>query len=459
MSLAFDLQNDISLLELLRNADPQDIDGLVNILTDEGDGRLAMSKSSKTALLEAKASRLYDEDVLKLVISELQHFGGNTLVNMIRRDGVAYQKIVRDVASFFGIKTIAKEPAESMEGKILAYLFKKSWEQMSENERARYQETAKGFRPDGTYDLNMLKAILTRVNPANLQHLRVAPDLLKIVLKGAGRVPLVAGGALLQVASTVVAQKHLADISAKLTDIKEGIEKIGEHLKDAREGEITGRLDYLLQIAPYVLNGQSSADVGIRIQLEDCEVKLGAVQNHLEKEIGRLAHRVAKEKDPNLFGTDGLTEILLARQREATPLLEQWNLCMAARMMACHLLSRCEGLHVIAEGRQKTLNRLVQSFLADAGPITTFERAMHNRINGLSSFTDSKMTVHANRIRLSTWKKQKLPSFTEAIGTTCRMVDQLTSEHSRPQLIELDVKVENGRVVEAYSPLVQRTFI
>jgi hypothetical protein len=270
---------------------------------------------------------------------------------------------------------------------------------------------------------------------------------------------LVTGGALLQVASTVVAQKHLADISAKLTDIKEGIEKIGEHLKDAREGEITGRLDYLLQIAPYVLNGQSSADVGIRIQLEDCEVKLGAVQNHLEKEIGRLAHRVAKEKDPNLFGTDGLTEILLARQREATPLLEQWNLCMAARMMACHLLSRCEGLHVIAEGRQKTLNRLVQSFLADAGPITTFERAMHNRINGLSSFTDSKMTVHANRIRLSAWKKQKLPSFTEAIGTTCRMVDQLTSEHSRPQLIELDVKVENGRVVEAYSPLVQRTFI
>jgi uncharacterized protein YaaW (UPF0174 family) len=193
MSLAFDLQNDMSLLELLRNADPQDLDGLVNILTDEGGGRLAMSKSSKTALLEAKASRLYDEDVLKLVISELQHFGGNTLVNMIRRDGVAYQKIVRDVASFFGIKTIAKEPAESMEAKILAYLFKKSWEQMSENERARYQDTAKGFRPDGTYDLNMLKAMLTRVNPANLQHLRVAPDLLKIVLKGASRVPLVAG--------------------------------------------------------------------------------------------------------------------------------------------------------------------------------------------------------------------------------------------------------------------------
>ncbi|WP_206360222.1 hypothetical protein, partial [Pseudomonas viridiflava] len=70
---------------------------------------------------------------------------------------------------------------------------KKSWEQMSENERARYQDTAKGFRPDGTYDLNMLKAMLTRVNPANLQHLRVAPDLLKIVLNGAGRVPLVAG--------------------------------------------------------------------------------------------------------------------------------------------------------------------------------------------------------------------------------------------------------------------------
>lgn len=270
---------------------------------------------------------------------------------------------------------------------------------------------------------------------------------------------LVTGGALLQIASVVVAQKHLADISAKLNDINQGIEKIAEHLCNVRESEITGRLDYLLQIGPYFLSGQSNADVGIRVQLEDCEVKLGAVQNHLEKEINSMAHGVTQEKDPNLFGTDGLTEILLARQKELIPLLEQWNLCMGVRMMACHMLSRCDGLNGIAELRQKTLNRLVRSFLADSGPITKFECAMHNRINGLSSLTDSKMTVHANRIRLSTWKKQKLPSLTEAIRATCRMVDQLALEHSRPQRIELDVKVENGRVSEAYSPLMKRPLI
>lgn len=193
MSLAFDIQNDVPLLELLRHADPHDLDGLVNILTDGECGRLAMSKSSKTALLEAKASRYYDEDIFKLIIFELQHFGGNTLLNVIRRDGVAYQEIVRDVASFFGLKTTAKETAASMEGKILAYLFKKDWEQMSARERASYQNTANGFKPDGTYDFNMLKAMLTRISPAKLQSLRATPEILKVALQGTSRIPVIAG--------------------------------------------------------------------------------------------------------------------------------------------------------------------------------------------------------------------------------------------------------------------------
>lgn len=260
---------------------------------------------------------------------------------------------------------------------------------------------------------------------------------------------LVTSGALLQVASIVVAQKHLADISAKLSEIQEGVDKIVSFLEDSRRATITGRIDYLRQIAPEVMTSQSYP--AISNELERCEVELSAVQNHLDIEINKMAGQVSNQKDSSLFGSDSLTESLLKRQTALAPVLEQWKLCMGARMIACQLLSKFEESAPVAARRLDTLKGKLEQFLSESGPVSKFERAMDIRIKGLSSFVDSKTTIHANRIRLSKWKKLELPAFTEASNSTLILMDRLMVEQQKPQSVVMELKVEHGRISEAYA--------
>ncbi|MFJ2413039.1 hypothetical protein ACIOMR_28160 [Pseudomonas sp. NPDC087814] len=195
MSIEFDIKNDIALLELLSNADHQDLDALVDVLTDAGNGRVALSKSSKVAMSEAKSSKLYDEDIIKLIISELQHFGGNSLVNLARGDGVDYREVVADVASYLGVRVTPHESVVTMEGKILAQLFAKTWQEMGPAERERHSADARGFNADGTYNFALLKALMMNGGTvSSLQGLFFAPQFLKMLVSGAFAGRFLAGG-------------------------------------------------------------------------------------------------------------------------------------------------------------------------------------------------------------------------------------------------------------------------
>ena len=185
MSIEFDINNDLALLELLSNADHQDLDALVDVLTDAGKGRVALSKSSKVAMSEAKSSKFYDEDLIKLIISELQHFGGNSLVNLARGDGVDYRVIVSDVADYLGVRVASNESVVTMEGKILARLFMKTWQEMGPEERERHSADARGFNADGTYNFALLKALMMSSGTASLQGLFFAPPFMSLVGSGA----------------------------------------------------------------------------------------------------------------------------------------------------------------------------------------------------------------------------------------------------------------------------------
>lgn len=194
MSIEFDIKNDLALLQLLSNADHQDLDALVDVLTDADKGRVALSKSSRVAMSEAKSSKFYDEDIIKLIISELQHFGGNSLVNLARGDGVDYREVVADVAGYLGVRVTPHESVVTMEGKILAQLFMKTWQEMGPAERERHSADARGFNADGTYNFALLKALMMSNGTASLKGLFFAPPFMRLVGSGALAGRFLAGG-------------------------------------------------------------------------------------------------------------------------------------------------------------------------------------------------------------------------------------------------------------------------
>jgi uncharacterized protein YaaW (UPF0174 family) len=124
-----------NLNQLLQNADTDDLDVLVDYLTDKGEGRVALDGDVCKRLVACKKASAYSFDDRDLIATEIRLFGGNTLVNMFRRVGVSYDEVVRDVASNLKVRFTKATPLVSVENDILVKILQRAVEKMSDAER------------------------------------------------------------------------------------------------------------------------------------------------------------------------------------------------------------------------------------------------------------------------------------------------------------------------------------
>lgn len=138
-----------TIAEILRCAEKEDIDVLVDYITDSGKGRLALEKEVCATLTNAKRTT-YGQAELTLIERELRQFGGNTVANLLRsmRGGIgsmlghgtspvsiSYDEIVRDVAEHLKVDFSKQANTPEVEEGILRSLLVASFEKMSALER------------------------------------------------------------------------------------------------------------------------------------------------------------------------------------------------------------------------------------------------------------------------------------------------------------------------------------
>ncbi|EJP3283133.1 DUF3944 domain-containing protein [Vibrio parahaemolyticus] len=129
-------------LELLRYADNDMLGVLVNYLTTDKDGKTRYTETL-TGDKQFQAAQGDYQQVWQQIAGELQHFGGDTLVNLFRRSGVEYKEILIDVCKKLSIKTDYKAEAVDIEQALLAKLFADSWEKMTKFQRVELQKELK----------------------------------------------------------------------------------------------------------------------------------------------------------------------------------------------------------------------------------------------------------------------------------------------------------------------------
>lgn len=83
----------------------------------------------------------------KLVAGELQHFGGDSIVNLFRGKGVFYKEILSDVCRKLSVKHRKNSNAYDIENLLIEKLTEMSWEKMSVKEREKLLESMN--IPDG----------------------------------------------------------------------------------------------------------------------------------------------------------------------------------------------------------------------------------------------------------------------------------------------------------------------
>ncbi|WP_448632564.1 MULTISPECIES: hypothetical protein [Pseudomonas fluorescens group] len=258
---------------------------------------------------------------------------------------------------------------------------------------------------------------------------------------------LVNSAALFQIASVVVAQKHLADISAKLDDIKAGIDAINAYLSDKRRSEITGALKYLGQVAVMLHHGEM--DDAARAQLEFIERELGGINDHLVLSLEALKKKVDGFDSPGLFdGSSGLVSKLSVEQSAAERLVEEWKLCMSARWVACSLLRQITGQTSLLTKREEDLNSEVHAFFSKQGPLEKFNTALDGRIDTLSSVWEWQSTIQVNRIKLRQWNEERLPKLKTDAQSDIQGASTLLIE--REANVTLTIEMRDGELVGAY---------
>jgi len=142
-----------TLTEILREADTDDLDVLVDYITDSGEGRITVANDVCTQLTNAKKAQRYGAEDRFIIEREFRLFGGNTVANMLRdvkgffggssapagsTDGVSaisYDEIVRDVAKHLKVKFDKNATTPQVEDGILKTLLVTSFEKMLPAER------------------------------------------------------------------------------------------------------------------------------------------------------------------------------------------------------------------------------------------------------------------------------------------------------------------------------------
>lgn len=606
-----DIQGDEALVKLLLNADKGDMDLLIDYVTNTGKFGFSMSDSVKAVLRDARCQDIPDEETLRLLVRELQHFGGNTFVNLFRRNGVSYSDIVDDVASHLKMKVKAAASVEEKEALIIDCVFTSSWKKMSDDERRQilrgmgisasvsldipvwqkaalvanglaqttagkvlpliaglgigrvlgvltgpvglaitglytaYDISNPAFRvtlpcvvqiawirlknsrqfrlatqpspatmPALTYDqrwgfghdihqpaltvatippsesintgamqeqditgisrlsplLQTLPSLATSAHVASHQYMEVIINgPLASVKDGPGfrgfslgekgikehavllnpdkLNQLVNAGMLLNVASAVLAQKHLADISKKLTEIVEAVREVSAFQNNARKSEIIGAIQYLQQITPVVIEEQCSP--AIRQKLEDIEVQFSALQAHLLTDITAAGDKVAALKDRGLFGSTEITNKIQTQQKILDERIHEWDLAMKVRAQALHLLTHAEGNTTLVRHRQQTIVHNYQEF---ESVVDKVERQVHQRIQGISALTEQSNTTNANKVLLRKWTTttlmQQKMAIEEAHSSFGKFQQGLLTE--QPQSARLLVEMQDGKPVKCF---------
>lgn len=136
------VQCDARLLFTLKNGRAEDIDGLVNIITDYGKGRAFLDAEIKNHLVLVKnkpSADRYDEATLSVLARELQGFGGHSAINLMRnlldRPLVPYEEIVTDVHKKLNGKDSKNKSIHQKHKEIALALFGEDWEQLPFKER------------------------------------------------------------------------------------------------------------------------------------------------------------------------------------------------------------------------------------------------------------------------------------------------------------------------------------
>lgn len=251
---------------------------------------------------------------------------------------------------------------------------------------------------------------------------------------------MVNAAAVWQVASVLVAQKHLADISAKLEDIRKSVHGLAHFIDEERRAQVTGSHRYLESVVSAIRQGELSP--AVRNELESCDRELLQVQDHLQQEFERRCAQPVGHME--LAGTGGLEKETVAKYEKLKALASDLRLTLRTRAFVWYVLSLYPDEPGLKQAKMEGLLRSAEEI----------ERSLHT-IESSAIRDCQQFTSIWNKEETLAIRKTNVREAAEALADELRDIsaqarDEATASHTallaNGQSLHLMFEVEHGRV-------------
>lgn len=206
---------------------------------------------------------------------------------------------------------------------------------------------------------------------------------------------LVSAAAVWQLATIVVAQKHLADITHQLKQIRDVLDDVVRFQRDGRRSQIVGAVKYFQELAEVL--GAGEVVPASRQKLEDLYGQLTAIQVHLQDEIASLTEQIAAIEGNDRAGSGDLFQQMEKHNERLVDAIGDWHQCVNARLMSWYLLMCYAGEHKTKEIRLQTIQESVEAFAVAKDGLAGISEKWQSKIAAANAFWNLKATLEKRR--------------------------------------------------------------
>lgn len=165
-----------------------------------------------------------------------------------------------------------------------------------------------------------------------------------------------------QIASVVVAQKHLADINKKLENLQDGVNRISDFQQMERKSKIQAIFDSLkekTELLAHLEPEQRKNFLNYSI-ISKYDDDLKQIYFHLKNEFSKYGSRKVEHKES--FGTATLKADIENKINELNELNELAFICLNLRLICCHLIDHLGDINSIKEPIQQRILEELENF-------------------------------------------------------------------------------------------------
>lgn len=207
---------------------------------------------------------------------------------------------------------------------------------------------------------------------------------------------LVNAAAVWQIASVVVAQKHLADINRKLEDLQDGVNRISDFQHTERKTRIQAIFDSLkekIEVLTIANPEQRKVILNTSI-LSKYDDDLKQIYLHLKADLEK--HGLQKIEHKEIFGTADLKAGIEKKVKEVNELAELAFLCLSLRLICCHLMDHLGDMDLIKGLIQQ---RIVQELENLTLLNTQLKESIVGEINAMKSWVNKAQKTFDHKTR------------------------------------------------------------